>query len=132
MKLADFIGLPWEVGGRSFDGIDCGGLCMLAARHLYGIEIPDMWKYDETNNLAITIKVLQDLYTLASQIDKPCNGDVISLQFSPGYVHYGLFVDGRMLHISEDTRSRLSRRAPRLNDNIAYWRFGRGGEHKWV
>ena len=132
MRLTDFIGIPWKVGGRDFDGIDCGGLCMLAARHLYGIEIPDMWKYDETNNLAITIKVLQDLYTLASQIDKPCNGDVISLQLSSGYVHYGLFINGRMLHISENTRSRLTRRAPRLNDNIAYWRFGRGGDHKWA
>lgn len=131
MKLADFIGLPWEVGGRSFDGIDCGGLCMLAARHLYGIEIPDMWKYDETNNLAITIKVLQDLPRLALQVDKPSNGDVISFQFSAGYVHYGLYIDGRMLHISENTRSRLTRKIPN-NNNVAYWRFGKGGEHKWV
>ena len=132
MKLVDFIGLPWRVGGRGFDGVDCGGLCMLAASHLYGIKIPDMWQYDETNNLAITIKALQDLPKLAMSVDKPCNGDVISLQLSPGYVHYGLFIDGRMLHISENTRSRLSRRAPCRNDNIAYWRFSKGGDYEWA
>jgi cell wall-associated NlpC family hydrolase len=131
MRLADFIGIPWKVRGRDFNGIDCGGLCMLAAYYLYGIEIPDIWEYDETNNLDITIKVLQDLPLLALQVNKPTNGDVISLRLSPGYVHYGLFVDGRMLHISENTRSRLTRKIPN-NNNVAYWRFGKGGEHKWV
>ena len=132
MRLADFIGIPWRVGGRDFDGIDCGGLCMLAARHLYGIEIPDMWQYDETNNLAITIEVLKDLHEIASRVGQPSNGDVISLQLSSGYVHYGLFINGRMLHISENTRSRLTRRTPRSSKNVVYWRFSKGGEHRWA
>jgi len=132
MRLTDFIGIPWKVGGRDFDGIDCGGLCMLAAKHLYDIHIPDMWQYDETNNLDVTMEVLQDLSKIASRVDKPSNGDVISLQLSAGYVHYGLFIDGRMLHISENTRSRLTRRAPRCNDNIAYWRFSKVGDYKWA
>ncbi len=128
MMLLNFIGLPWKVGGRDFNGVDCGGLCMLAAHYLYNIEIPDVWQYDETNNLDVTIKVLQDLPKLALKVNKPSNGDVISLQLSTGYVHYGLFVDGRMLHISENTRSRLSRRKTQHNDKIAYWRFVKGGE----
>lgn len=128
MMLLNFIGLPWEVGGRDFNGVDCGGLCMLAAHYLYNIEIPDVWQYDETNYLDVTIKVLQDLPKLALKVNKPSNGDVISLQLSTGYVHYGLFVDGRMLHISENTRSRLSRRKTQYNDKIAYWRFVKGGE----
>lgn len=132
MKLVDFIGLPWKIGGRNLDGVDCGGLCMLAARHLCGLQIPDLWQYDETNNLAVTIKVLDDLPRLAMRVNKPCSGDVISLRLSAGYVHYGLFVDGRMLHITENTRSRLSRHAPRYNDNIAYWRFTKEGDYKWA
>lgn len=132
MRLFDFIGLPWKVGGRSFDGVDCGGLCMLAAKHLYDIHIPDMWQYDETNNLSITIDVLRDLLKLALRVEEPCNGDVISLQLSVGYVHYGLYVDGRMLHISENTRSRLSRQVLHRNGNIAYWRFSKVGDYKWA
>ncbi len=132
-SLERFIGIPWKVGGRDFDGVDCGGLCMLAACHLYGITIPDLWSYDDTDNLQVTEQVLQDLPRLAVRVAGPVNGVVVALQLSTGYVHYGLCVDGRMLHISEDTKSRLSRRIPQGN-RVTYWDFGRakGGERAWA
>lgn len=130
--LKDFIGLPWRIGGRDFDGVDCAGLCILAASYLYGIKLPDVWFYED-NYLDMTIQGLQDLSRMASQVEKPECGDVVALQLSAGYVHYGLCVGNRMLHISEDTKSRLSRHIPQ-GRRITYWRFGskKAGELKWA
>ena len=132
-RLEDFIGIPWKVGGRDFDGVDCAGLCILAASYLYGIEMPDVWSYGADDYLDMTINGLQDLPGYASQVEKPEDGDVIALRLSAGYVHYGLCVGNRMLHISEDTRSRLSRHIPQGN-RITYWRFGstKAGELTWA
>lgn len=132
ISLERFIGIPWKVGGRDFNGVDCGGLCMLAAEHLFGVTIPDLWSYD-VNYLKVTGQVLQDLPSLATRVEAPEDSDVVALQLSTGYVHYGLCVAGRMLHISEDTKSRLSRRIPQGN-RVTYWDFGRakGGERAWA
>jgi cell wall-associated NlpC family hydrolase len=129
--LKDFIGIPWKVGGRDFDGVDCAGLCILAALWLYGIKLPDKWTYGD-NYLVATIQGLHDLSRMALQVTEPSDGDVIALRISTGYVHYGLCVGNRMLHISENTTSRLSRHVI-TGHRVTYWRFGReAGELTWA
>jgi cell wall-associated NlpC family hydrolase len=36
----DYIGLPWQRCGRSRDGLDCWGLCVLVLAEQRGIELP--------------------------------------------------------------------------------------------
>lgn len=41
MLLRDFVGIPYKVKGRDFDGVDCWGLCLLYSRVMLGIELPE-------------------------------------------------------------------------------------------
>jgi len=121
--LEDFIGIPWKVGGRDFDGVDCGGLCMLAGKLLFGIYIPDIWRYDETNNLKVAQTAFSWLSNSASKVEEPVNGDIVVFRTPNGYLHYGIVINGRMLHISEASKSKLSR-VPH-GRHVSFWRLGK-------
>lgn len=41
MMLADFIGIPYVERGRKHEGADCWGICMLAARELWAMDLPE-------------------------------------------------------------------------------------------
>ncbi len=38
--FTDLLGVPWKLGGRSFTGLDCWGLCLEVGRRA-GIELPE-------------------------------------------------------------------------------------------
>ena len=38
MKLEDFIGIPWKLNGRSFNGTDCIGIIILYLTRLKGMK----------------------------------------------------------------------------------------------
>lgn len=107
-ELTGLIGLPWEIGGRDKDGVDCGGLVMLASRVLFDTEIPNKWEYGENDNLEATKQVLSDLPSFADEITHPHDGDIAVYERRRS-VHFGIIVAGRMLHIADGGRSRLSR-----------------------
>ncbi len=41
LTLVDLIGVPYRERGRDMTGLDCWGVCLLAARDLYGISLPE-------------------------------------------------------------------------------------------
>jgi cell wall-associated NlpC family hydrolase len=41
MVLAELVGIPYLERGRGFDGADCWGVCLLAARHLFNMDLPE-------------------------------------------------------------------------------------------
>jgi cell wall-associated NlpC family hydrolase len=43
MQLVDFVGIRYEPLGRTREALDCWGLCLLAARELYEIELPEFF-----------------------------------------------------------------------------------------
>ncbi len=49
--LVDFIGIPYRELGRTHEAADCWGLCLLAARELFGLELPEYF-YTEAEILA--------------------------------------------------------------------------------
>lgn len=109
--LRDFIGIPWKVGGRSFDGVDCAGLCILAGKHMFGINLPDVWKYNDKNYLEITKCGYEDFVKMSIKVSEGevQDGDIVIFQFRNGYTHFGLFINGMMLHIVDNKKSQLSR-----------------------
>ena len=44
--VQDYVGLPYEMCGRSFEGVDCWGLVVMVYRNELGIVLPD-WVTDE-------------------------------------------------------------------------------------
>ena len=51
MHLRDLIGIPYRPLGRTRDGADCWGLCLLAAHELYAVELP-LYYYTEADILS--------------------------------------------------------------------------------
>lgn len=43
MTLDKFVGIPYKACGRTLEALDCWGLCLIAARELYGIELPEFF-----------------------------------------------------------------------------------------
>jgi len=109
--LRDFIGIPWKVGGRSFDGVDCAGLCILAGKHMFGINLPDVWKYNDENYLEVTKCGYEDFAKISFAVNKEevQDGDIVIFKLRNGHVHFGLFINGMMLHIADNKKSQLSR-----------------------
>lgn len=124
MTLADLIGIPWKVRGRSLTGIDCVGLATMAQELFHGREINFPQDYDEGNYLNQSEIILHEVLRLFEPTDKPKQGD-IGLFFFQNCWHVVTFTDtNHFLHIFEGKTSRISRLTP------AYMRFLKG-VYKW-
>jgi len=114
----DLIGIPHVYGGRSFDGIDCWGLSILAFGR-FGITIPD---YD------IACSALKEEHFLPSSIGKITNKFKSQWQYlkepeAPCIVamsmhfvvpdaitHLGVYIgEGKFIHIMEDVCSSIAK-----------------------
>lgn len=105
-SLEHFIGLPWQTGGRDFNGVDCVGLVALAARELFGLDWAELevsFVYDDAEG------DLKRLEKIADAVAEPRSGDVLVFRFR-GALHTGIFVEGgRVLYIVYGGKSRTTR-----------------------
>lgn len=123
-SLSKLIGITWKVHGRDYSGVDCGGLVILASRVLYGLTVPDMWEYNEENNLQTAREAVNDLSLFADPIEAAEDGAIAVVKLR-NITHYGLVVGDRLLTVFESTSSHLRRLPPRAD----FYRIR--GERKW-
>jgi cell wall-associated NlpC family hydrolase len=100
--VANFIGVPFESGGRDpATGLDCWGLIIAAARECFGLVLPDYRGYNDADEFEQTAHLF-DARDDWVQVSKFCEqpGDVVVLRIgAPQPQHAGLVVaDGLMLH----------------------------------
>lgn len=50
MTLNELVGIPYRERGRSMQGADCWGVCLIAGRHLFDIDLPEYF-YTEADIL---------------------------------------------------------------------------------
>lgn len=101
MDISRYIGIPYQLGGRSFDGIDCYGLVWLFYRDELGIEIP---RY-EGNPDEIELAEISRLIAGSEEPewreiprDQVQLGDVVRLKIMAAH-HVGIYIpEGRILH----------------------------------
>ena len=43
MHVAELVGIPYLELGRTLQGADCWGICLIAGRHLFGLEFPEFF-----------------------------------------------------------------------------------------
>jgi cell wall-associated NlpC family hydrolase len=104
--ISTIIDVPYVLGGRDYNGMDCWGLVVLAYAYFYNIDIPE---YRETafqyNRGGLTAKDIQDhINTTAPffEVETPEFGDFVLINIYGNPVHIGFMVDeSNMLHISE-------------------------------
>lgn len=51
ISLRELVGIPYVARGRSMQGADCWGVCLIAARHLYQIDLPEFFYSDREGEM---------------------------------------------------------------------------------
>ena len=109
IKISDFLGKPYQVGGRGPEAYDCYGLVMAAMKQM-GVTLPDYGvNADDTNAVAVLAAAEKhgddwEQYPLYTDLSKIPAGLVVAFQLKrPGEItHTGVTVgQGRFIHCLE-------------------------------
>lgn len=93
--------IPFKIGGRGLDGIDCWGLAVLFYKEQLGLEIPE---YDDVYKrytpLGISKYSILKAYQDWECVTNPRNGDIVLCKNEAVPMHVGIYKEhGKMLHI---------------------------------
>lgn len=123
--LSRYIGIPYEIGGRGPETVDCAGLVLKFYREEFGIELPPMLYDPEISR--------EDMAALAEsgirsgewiEIARPLPGDVLVFRMFGHPTHVGIYVGGDdFLHSVEGRDSCLER--------LSSWRSRLVGILRW-
>ncbi len=96
--LNDYIGIPYELGGRSWDGLDCYGLVKLVYREEFGIALPD-WLTDKMD-LSEKASTIENIVCSGAfrPTETPDDGDFAVCYRHRAAHHLGLYFGGGILH----------------------------------
>lgn len=97
--VQDYIGIPFQSGGRDRTGLDCYGLIRLVLMEQYGCKLPLLdGKYDNALNLYDTSPLFfQQLPILAEKIAGPQERAIALLEMHQLPCHLGLFCGGESI-----------------------------------
>ena len=104
--------VPFLDKGRTREGLDCWGICVLAYAEVYGIELASLdWRYKGTSKPeALEEVVRREQETSWRQVAEPQPGDVVVFRVGGHPSHIGLVLgDGLMLHIGEGFEAAVER-----------------------
>lgn len=119
-----YIGIPFELGGRTKEGCDCYGLVRMFYLDEYNIDLPNYNLYDRFDNILMytlidTNMPLLDFY----KVDIPEYGDVGLFKFYGVPTHIGIYLkNDKILHVMRGTNAVIERiESPRLRGRFAGW-----------
>jgi cell wall-associated NlpC family hydrolase len=129
---ADFVGIPYDMGGRGPDLFDCWGLCWLVLEKHFGVAAPryegvEWARHDRTSRTTCgkTINDFAAAYYIPVEAGEERGGEIILLRMAGQPLHCGIVAaPGWMLHSAEGSESALER-----YDN-ALWRNRVEGLHR--
>lgn len=97
------IGVPYLDHGRDYSGWDCWGLCVVAYRDVFGIELPDV-RYDTANDYRQNTRLFNDHKVEWNRVDRYAFGSVVLIYRRGRLIHSGLAsVEGLILHVGKKT-----------------------------
>lgn len=99
--VRNFIGIPFKVHGRDFNGIDCWGLDILYFKHFFNINLPD-YNYESLDEREfIKTQILKE--KMLEKIDKPQENCIIEITKNRYAIHTGVYLgEGQFIHATED------------------------------
>jgi cell wall-associated NlpC family hydrolase len=111
MNLDRYVGIPWRLRGRDFDGCDCWGIVWLVFKHELGIELPSYTDHylSVEDKKAIAALIARERSPWR-EIDKGGERrfDAAILRNDSSHSHIGLITRrGRLLHIFEGRASEV-------------------------
>jgi len=96
-----YIGLPYRVGGRDFDGVDCWGLLYLVYRDEFNIHLPLMPGEDL---MAKARDMARGEYEGWREVSAPQEGCAVAMSQKELLHHVGIWVQGKIIHSWENLR----------------------------
>jgi len=101
----NYVGLPYELGARGPDVVDCYGLCMVVYREEFGIELPD-WN-DGVLELAGRARTIEQVLHSGewTDLEEPTEGCFVICHRTRAAHHMGLFFAGGVLHAARGAGS---------------------------
>lgn len=127
-SMIDFIGIPYVPLGRDFTGADCWGVCLLAARELFGLELPEYF-YTEADILAHACEHIRHATRGPHwrALDQAQPGDIHIFRIRGFEVHCGIDIGrGDFLH------SLAGRNSCVESLNCIMWSHCRTGTYRWT
>ncbi len=105
MKIAisKYIGIPYKLNGRDFDGTDCLGLVWLYLRD-QDISIPDgdELPIDETWQENAETRFIEGLDSVAERVETPRENDIVLIHCYKQSAHIGVMLDSQTILHSPD------------------------------
>lgn len=105
---AQYIGRPWQSGGRGPESFDCWGLIRWVYLHHYGIELPEFIGVDSEDQLEVRRQMLngersaRNLFPDWESTLSPVDGVAVALGAHDVFYHVGIYLElpegGRVLH----------------------------------
>jgi hypothetical protein len=120
-NYSKYLGIPWVKGGRTMQGCDCYGLCMLISKEQFGIELPEI-NYSSTEESYVD-GMVTDNSNLFEKLDKPESSIIneqvclVTISILPPFIHHiGILLhDGlRFFHVRDNHRATITK----LNDQL--------------
>lgn len=110
--ITQYVGVPFQDQGESWDGADCYGILRLIYSQDLGIEIPS-FKASCYNTKAIFMDYLRQVSQFWERVETPQPYDVVAMAHDPAHPkvvqHFGIYVGcGKILHTLEHIGAHLT------------------------
>lgn len=129
--LNDYVGIPYQLNGRTRAGTDCWGLLVLVWREQRRQELPDWLAPDPP-----TLKALAEAWAkgldhveggeLADRIDAPADWSIVLCGKRGRSRHAGLVIGGGVLHCAAESAGTVYDRLARFERSYfdrSFWRW---------
>jgi murein DD-endopeptidase len=118
-----YIGIPYVLGGRSYDGADCYGLVYLILQE-HGYTLP---KYDITYTIQERASIISENspLVLGTRLDAPEDACVVLFYKGTYATHMGVYMYNGVFHTIQATNSiheRLNTGSLRRYTKVEFWR----------
>lgn len=133
---ANYIGIPWILGGHSQDGADCWGLTTLILKNCYGVNVDRFIGAKDSGDELAEIINSESRSSIWNGVASPKNGDVCIMRAGEKNrpEHIGVYVDGLIIHaLGKNQKGSSTANKPKallkIFNSLEYYRFVGNNNH---
>ncbi len=118
--LAKYLLVKHTPNGRKYPYLDCWGLILEYYRCELGIELPKFCDLEQSTMTLGANKLVDNVHCFV-EVAEPQNNDVVTFYRNNLLYHVGIYIDGKLLHTTDNKNARLE--PIRQFHNIRFFRY---------